>query len=81
MLLRVTVLVFLFLARIRFPRTKSIATIIQSTYDNKTLKMVRKLKELDFKLRKAKLDIKFYVSVRIMILYLIFRVLEQLIKT
>ena len=43
--------------------------------------MVRKLKELDFKLRKAKLDIKFYVSVRIMILYLIFRVLEQLIKT
>ena len=81
MLLRVTVLVFLFLARIRFPRKKSIATIIQSTYDNKTLKMVRKLKELNFKLRNAKLDIKFYVSVRIMILYLIFRVLEQLIKT
>ena len=61
MFLRVAVLLFLFLflARIRFPRTKSIAAIIRSTYGDKILKMVRKLEKLDFKLRKAKLDIKF----------------------
>ena len=61
MFLRVAVLVFLFLflARIRFPRTKSIAAIIRSAYGDKILKMVRKLEKLDFKLRKSKLDIKF----------------------
>ena len=50
---------FLFLARIRFPRTKSIAAIIRSAYGDKILKMVRKLEKLDFKLRKSKPDIKF----------------------
>ena len=52
-------LVLLFLARIRFPRTKSIAAVIRSRYGDKILKMVRKLEKFDFKLRKAKLDIKF----------------------
>ena len=52
-------LVFFFLARIRFPRTKSIAAIIGSRYGNKILKMVRKLEKLDFKLGKTKLDVKF----------------------
>ena len=52
-------LVFLFLARIPFPRTKSIAAIIRSRHGDKILKMVRKLEKLDFKLRKAKLDNKF----------------------
>ena len=52
-------LVFLFLARIRFPRRKSIATIIRSRYGDKIAKLVRKLEKLYFKLRKAKLDIKF----------------------
>ena len=40
----------LFLARIRFPRTKSIAVIIQSRYGDKILKIMRKLEKLDFKL-------------------------------
>ena len=51
MFLRVTVLVFLFLARIHFPRTKSIAAVIRSRYSDKVLKMARKLE--------IKLDIKF----------------------
>ena len=54
MFLRVAVLVFLFLARLCF----SIATIIQSKYGDEIIKMVRKLEKLDFKLRKAKLDIE-----------------------
>ena len=59
MFLRVAVLVFLFLARIFFPRKKPVAAIIRSRYGNKILKMVRKPEKLDFKLRKSKLDIKF----------------------
>ena len=42
-----------------FPTMKSIAAIIRSRYGDKILKMVRKLEKLDFKLRKAKLDVKF----------------------
>ena len=52
-------LVILFLARLCFSRTKLIAAIIQSKYDDEIIKMVRKLEKLDFKLRKAKLDIEF----------------------
>ena len=75
-------LVFLFLERIRFPRTKSIVAIIRSRYGDKVLKMVKKLEKLDFELRKAQnLILNFYVILRIMILYLIFCVFEQLIKT
>ena len=75
-------LVFLFLERIRFPRMKSIVAIIRSRYGDKVLKMVKKLEKLDFELRKAQnLILNFYVILRIMILYLIFFVFEQLIKT
>ena len=59
MFLWVAVLLLLFLTRIHFPRTKSMAAIIWSRYGNKILKMVRKLEESDFKLSKAKRDIKF----------------------
>ena len=59
MFLRVAVLVFLFLARICFPRTKSITATIRSRYGDKILKMIKKLEKLNFKLRKAKRDIKF----------------------
>ena len=59
MFLQLALLVFLFLAKIRFPRTKSIAAITRSRHCDKVLKMVRKLEKLDFELRKEKLDIKF----------------------
>ena len=62
MFLQVATPVFLFLARTRFPRTKSIVTIVRSRYDNEILEIVRKLEKFDFKLRKAKLDIELFCN-------------------
>ena len=55
MFLQVVVPVLLRFARIHFPRARS---VMRSRYGNKNFKMARKLKNLDFQLRKAKLDIK-----------------------
>ena len=52
-------ILFLFLPRIRFPRTKSVPAIIRSKYGDKIFKMMRKLEKLDFKLRQAEHVIKF----------------------
>ena len=59
MLMRVATLVFLFCARIRFPKTESIASIIRGRYGEKLLKEVRKFEKLDYKLRKVQLDLDF----------------------
>ena len=59
MFMRVAVLVFLFLARIRFPRNESIASIVPKRYSGEILKTIRKCEKVDYKLRKAKLDINF----------------------
>ena len=45
--------------QIRFSTDKSIAHILQSTYDNILVKGVRKLEKIDYKLRKRKMDIAF----------------------
>ena len=50
---------FLFLARVRFPKSRSIAEVIRSTYSENTVKRIRKLEKLDFRLRKAELDLQF----------------------
>ena len=60
MFIRVATLVFLFLARIRFPKTESIASVIRRRYGVKLLKEVRKFEKLDFKLRKVQLDLDFF---------------------
>ena len=57
--MRVATLVFLFLARIRFPKTESIVSIICRRYGEKLLKEVRKFEKLDYKLRKVQLDLDF----------------------
>ena len=62
MFLRVAVLVFLFLARIRFPKNESISSIVRKRYSGDVLKAVRKFEKVDYKLRKAKLDISFLVK-------------------
>ena len=59
MFLRVAVLVFLFLARIRFPKNESISSIVRKRYSGEVLKAIRKFEKVDYKLRKAKLDISF----------------------
>ena len=53
MLIHVAVFVFLFLARIRFPKSKSITEVIRSRYSENTVKRIRKLEKLDYRFRKA----------------------------
>ena len=52
-------LVFLFILRLRFPQSKSIATNLRTRYGNPVLKTVRKFEKLDFKIRKIELDLSF----------------------
>ena len=59
MFIHVAVSVFLFLARVRFPKSKSIAEVIRSRYSENTVKRIRKLEKLDYRLRKAELDLLF----------------------
>ena len=47
MLMQVALLVFLFLARLSFPRTKSVAPIIGSRYGEKGIKSIRKFKNME----------------------------------
>ena len=57
--LKVVTLVFLFIIRLRFPPSKSVANIIRTRYGEATLKNIRKLEKTDFKKRKLLLDINF----------------------
>ena len=59
MFIRVATLVFLFLARFRFPKTESMASVIRRRYGVKLLKEVRKFESLDYKPRKVQLDLDF----------------------
>ena len=59
MFMRVAILVLLFLARIRFPKTESIPSIIRRRYGDKVLREVRQFEKLDYKLRKVQLDLDF----------------------
>ena len=59
MLIHVAVFVFLFLARVWFPKSKSIVEVIRSRYSENTVKRIRKLEKLDYRLRKAELDLQF----------------------
>lgn len=60
--MQVTLLFFLFLARLSFPRTKSVAPIIGSRYGEKGIKSIRKFKKLDYRFRKAEPDRSFSVK-------------------
>ena len=50
---------YLFLARICFPKTESIPSIIRRRYGDKVLREVRQFEKLDYKLRKVQLDLDF----------------------
>ena len=58
MILRICTLVFLFLARLRFPSSKS-PKIIKDRYGESVLKLVRKFERTDLRCRKAELDLSF----------------------
>ena len=57
--MRVATSAFLFLARIYFPMTESIPSIIWKRYSDKVLREVPKFEKLDNKLRKKQLDVDF----------------------
>ena len=48
----------------RFPANESIADTIRRRYDSDTLLKVRRLEKIDFKFRKAKLDLQFLEECR-----------------
>ena len=59
MLMKVFGLVFLFIMRLRFPRSQSIADVIWKRYGDKALKNVGRFEKLDYQVRKCQLDIEF----------------------
>ena len=58
MFIHVAVVMFLFLARVRFSKSKSIAEVIQSWYGENTVTRIRELEKFDYRLRKAELDLQ-----------------------
>ena len=58
-LLEVICWAIIFIARIRFPPGKSLATILNQRYNNGALEAFRKFQRLELKLGKAKLDLDF----------------------
>ena len=53
------VIVFLFLRRVQFPKTKSTVVVIRSRYSENTVKRFRKFGKHDYRLPKAELDLQF----------------------
>ena len=59
MFMRVAVIIFLFLVRLWFPKSKSIGEVIRARYNENTVKRIWKLEKLDYRLHKAELDLEF----------------------
>ena len=55
---------FLFIARIRFPASYSLIGVLRKRYGRDLVKEVRTLEKLDFKHKKAILDLDFLISCR-----------------
>ena len=62
--LRIATLVFLFIAQIRFPASFSLIGVLRTRYGCDLVKEVRTLEKLDFKHKKAILDLDFLISCR-----------------
>ena len=60
--LRIATLVFLFIARIRFPASYSLIGVLRKRYGRDLVKVVTALEKLDFKHKKAILDLDFLIS-------------------
>ena len=60
MFLRTLALVFMFLVRLRFPSRLSLLQVIRNRYGDTIVKLVRKFEKVDFKHRKAALDLNFF---------------------
>ena len=62
MFMKVAAIVFLFLIRLRFPHSMSLSQIIRRRYGDKIIKRLRKFEKIDYRLRKAELDLEFLVK-------------------
>ena len=51
---------FLFIIRLGFSRSQSIADIIRKRYGGRALKNVKKFERLDYQVRKCQLDVEFF---------------------
>ena len=56
--MRVAAIVFSFPIRLRFTKSKLISDILSRGYGQSTLKRIRKFEKLDYRLRKAELDLE-----------------------
>ena len=54
----------LFIARIRFTDSESLISVLRKRYHRDLVNEVRTLDEIDFKLKKAILDLDFYNSLK-----------------
>lgn len=61
-MIKVLTVALLFIIRIRFPLRKSISEIVRQRYGNTVLKNLRKFERLDYRCRKAKIDLEFLIS-------------------
>ena len=64
MFIKVAVILFLYLIRLRFPQSKSLSQIIKRRFGKKIIKRLRKFKKIDCRLRNAELDLDFSVKYR-----------------
>ena len=64
MFMKVAAIVCLSLIRLRLPHWKPLSQIIRSQYGDKVIKRLRKFEKIDYRLRKAELDLEFLVKCR-----------------
>ena len=77
-------MVFLFLIRLRFPHSKYVVEAIRKGYKQNTVKKIRKLEKLDYRLRKAQIDQGFLVNCNsnsIVPKFLNFRIATKFLKS
>ena len=64
MLMIVAAIIFLFLIRLQFPKSKSISEILRRRYGQSILKILRTFEKLNYLIRKAELDLEFLLRCR-----------------
>ena len=64
MFMKAAAIVFLFLIRLRLPHPKSLSQTIRRRYGDKIIKRLRKFEKIDYRIRKAELDLEFLVKCR-----------------
>ena len=83
MLMKVAAVMFLFLIRLRFPKSKLILDILRRRYGQGTLEKIRKFEYLDYRLRKAELGLEFLLRRKdsnVIPNFLNFRITNQSLK-